>query len=64
MPPGTVAELRAATGMPFGKLVRFITLAYLERLRQERRTREGENFKDVAAEIGELVEQDCKQRGL
>lgn len=65
MPEGTVEELRAATGQPFGTLVRFIMLAYLERLRSERRTKEGRNMSNTAAsELAELVNKDCDERGL
>jgi hypothetical protein len=65
MPEGTVEEIRAATGQPFGTLVRFVMLAYLERLRQERRLKEGENLREQAAkDIREIVNEDCDQRGL
>lgn len=65
MPEGTVEEIRAATGQPFGTLVRFVMLAYLERLRQERRLKEGDNLKEQAArDIRDIVNEDCDQRGL
>ena len=70
MPPGSVEELRAATGLPFGTLVRFTMLAYLQRLRIERRLKEGESFVDssvahkAAEDIREIVNQDCDERGL
>jgi hypothetical protein len=65
MPEGTVEELRAATGQPFSSLVRYIMLAYLERLRIERRQREGANLRDsAAADLRELVNKDCDERGL
>lgn len=60
MPEGTVEELRAATGLPFGTLVRFTMLAYLERLRRERKLKEGESFTSVseqaARDIREIVD--------
>lgn len=60
MPEGTVEELRAATGLAFGTLVRFTMLAYLERLRRERRLKEGETFVSVAdkaaTDIREIVD--------
>lgn len=65
MPAGTVEELRAATGQPFSKLVRYTMLAYLERLRLERRTREGRDIDNKAArDIAEIVNKDCDERGL
>lgn len=65
MPEGTVEELRAATGQPFSTLVRFIMLAYLERLRIERRSNEGRDLSNKAArDINELVNEDCDKRGL
>ena len=65
MPAGTVEELRAATGQPFSTLVRFIMLAYLERLRIERRTKEGTAMSNqVASELAEIVNEDCDKRGL
>jgi hypothetical protein len=60
MPEGSVEELRAATGLAFGTLVRFTMLAYLERLRRERRLKEGETFVSVqdkaATDIREIVD--------
>jgi hypothetical protein len=65
MPHGSVEELRAATGMAFSTLVRFTMLAYLERLRLERRTKEGLDLSNRAArEIKEIVDKDCDERGL
>ena len=65
MPEGTVDELKAATGMPFGKLVRLIMLAYLERLRLERRTKEGKQLEhQVATDLREIVNKDADERGL
>lgn len=60
MPEGSVEELRAATGLPFGTLVRYTMMAYLERLRLERRLQEGESFVSVqdkaAADIKDIVD--------
>ena len=60
MPEGSVEELRAATGLPFGTLVRYTMTAYLQRLRLERRLKEGETFVSVreraAADIKEIVD--------
>lgn len=65
MPEGTVDELRAATGMPFGTLVRLILLAYLERLRLERRTKEGKELENkVAKDLREITNEDADKRGL
>lgn len=65
MPAGTVEELKAATGQPFSRLVRYTMLAYLERLRIERRNREGAELQDKAArDIREIVNKDCDERGL
>lgn len=65
MPEGTVEELRAATGQPFSTLVRFIMLAYLERLRIERRSSEGRDLSNKAArDIHEIVNEDCDKRGI
>lgn len=65
MPQGTVEELKAATGQPFSTLVRFIMLAYLERLRIERRTREGADMSNqVAKDLRDIVNEDCDKRGL
>lgn len=59
MPEGSVEELRAATGLPFGTLVRYTMTAYLERLRLERKLKEGETFVSVrdkaASDIKEIV---------
>lgn len=61
MPEGSVEELRAATGLPFGTLVRYTMMAYLERLRLERRLKEGETFSSnsvqdkAATDIQEIV---------
>lgn len=65
MPEGTVEELKAATGLPFSQLVRYTMLAYLERLRLERRQREGQQLQDKAArDIADIVNKDCDERGL
>jgi hypothetical protein len=65
MPAGTVEELRAATGQPFSRLVRYTMLAYLERLRIERRQREGLDLQNkTARDIKEIVDKDCDERGL
>lgn len=70
VPTGVPEELRAATGLPFGTLVRFTMLAYLERLRLERRLKEGEKFADdsvskkAADDIRAIVDKDCEERGL
>lgn len=60
MPEGSVEELRAATGLAFGTLVRYTMLAYLERLRLERKLKEGESFVSVrdkaASDIKEIVD--------
>lgn len=60
MPEGSVEELRAATGLAFGTLVRYTMLAYLERLRLERKLKEGETFTSVrdkaAQDIKEIVD--------
>lgn len=65
MPEGTVEELRAATGQPFSSLVRYIMLAYLERLRIERRTKEGSDLRhSVAGDLRDIVNEDCDKRGL
>lgn len=70
VPAGLPEELRAATGLPFGTLVRFTMMAYLERLRLERRLKEGEKFTDdsvsqkAAADIKAIVDKDCEERGL
>jgi hypothetical protein len=71
MPQGAVEELRAATGLPFGTLVRFTMMAYLQRLRIDRKLKEGETFVDnasaqnkAAADIQEIVNEDCDKRGL
>ena len=36
LPPGVANRLRAATGQPVSTLVRFVVMAYLERLERER----------------------------
>lgn len=65
MPEGSVEALRAATGTPFSTLVRFIMLAYLERLKAERRMTAGQEQRDrVAAELREMVNDDAEGRGL
>jgi hypothetical protein len=60
MPEGSVEELRAATGLPFGTLVRYTMTAYLQRLRLERKLKEGETFVSVrdkaASDIQEIVD--------
>lgn len=60
MPEGSVEELRAATGLPFGTLVRYTMTAYLQRLRLERKLKEGETFVSVrdraAADIKDIVD--------
>ncbi len=65
MPEGSVEELKAATGQPFSTLVRFIMCAYLERLRNERRLKDGSAMKEQAAQdLREIVNEDAEQRGL
>lgn len=65
MPEGSVEELKAATGMSFSTLVRYIMLAYLERLRQERRLGAGTAHREqVKAELSELVNSDADERNL
>lgn len=65
MPAGAVEELRAATGQPFSRLVRFVMMAYLERLRIERRSREGQQLVNKTADdLREIVNEDCDKRGL
>ena len=56
IPDGVPEEIKAATGMPFSTLVRTITIAALERYRQERRLREASDRKaEVSSELVEIV---------
>lgn len=65
VPDGLPEELRAATGLPFGTLVRFTMMAYLERLRIERKLKEGESFLNAktkaAQDIQEIVNEHCDE---
>lgn len=65
VPEGLPEELRAATGLPFGTLVRFTMVAYLERLRIERKLKEGETFLNAktkaARDIQQIVNEHCDE---
>lgn len=68
VPDGVPEELRAATGLPFGTLVRYTMIAYLQRLRIERKLKEGERFQDIhgraASDIQNIVNEHCDKEGL